>query len=59
MGPFLTIRQVFLGSPFYGVILGNGLDVVLYLPHAVCLGSTQWAIVISVLFALYLRPGMY
>ncbi len=56
---FLALGQSFLGSPFYGVPIGNALML-----FAICLMLTvwvplQWAVSVSTMFALCLQPSMY
>ena len=56
---FLAAGMAFFGSPFFGVILSNA-----FMLFSLCLMlfawvRPMWAIIISVLFALYLHPGMY
>jgi hypothetical protein len=56
---FLALGQRFLGSPFYGVLLGNALML-----FALCLmlcawAPLPWALAVSAMFGLMLSPGMY
>jgi hypothetical protein len=56
---FLALGQRVFGSPFYGVLLGNALMI-----FTICLAlfawvPPRWALAVSCMFCLCLRPTMY
>ena len=56
---FLAAGEFLLGSPFYGVLLGNLLMLFATSLMLFSWVSARWALRVSILLALYLCPSMY
>jgi hypothetical protein len=56
---FLAVGQWLLGSPFYGVLIGNALMLFTFCLMLYAFVSPRWALAVSAIFALVLSPSMY
>lgn len=55
----LALGQKLFGSPFYGVLIGNALMLFVFCVMLCAWVPFPWAITVSGLIALYLRPRAY
>jgi hypothetical protein len=56
---FLALGQRLLGSPFYGVMMGNALMLFTICLMLYAWVPAPWALAVSAMFGLVLWPGMY
>jgi hypothetical protein len=56
---FLALGQRLFGSPFYGVLIGNALMLFTFCLMLCAWVPLPWALAVSAMFGLVLRPGMY